>query len=248
MFSDLVKNDKPEEDPVPEDIDIIIQQPIIEKDCTDMVPLIEQWGVVDDALGLDEPRVKGQYKRLTEMKCSAENNEEYYKILVNDGMMDFDDFDGLYNQMNDLGDGENQDPYFLTGDMINAFMLTHPVLKDGWNNMTADERWIFTEAIYYGIGQFVNGPLYNERNMLGEKVKKYEEEVTPLLKEARDELINQREQIAKSAEEILTLQKDLMKAPSYEKFEALAKDNERLNSEIKKYRRWLKMTDGEEVG
>jgi len=62
-------------------------------------------------------------------------------------MMNFN----LFSDMHDELISHEPDGYYIAGDMINEFMLTHPHLKHSWKNMTADERWIFVEAMHYGI-------------------------------------------------------------------------------------------------
>ena len=86
--------------------------------------------------------------KLTEMKLSSKG---HYKALCEsykNGMLDFTKFSDIHTQLLDEG---AYDWYDISGDMINHFMLTHPKLKFGWEDMTAHERWNFVEAIHYGI-------------------------------------------------------------------------------------------------
>ncbi len=94
---------------------------------------------------------KQPINKLTKMKCSSKGNYKALCESYKNGMMEFDKFDELYDQITE----EEDDGYYIAADMINHFMLTHPKLKSGWNLMSADERWNFVEAIHYGIEGYI---------------------------------------------------------------------------------------------
>lgn len=50
--------------------------------------------------------------------------------------------------VNDRGE---RDGYAITGEMVNQFMQSFPELSDAWEKLSPDQRWIFTEGLYYGI-------------------------------------------------------------------------------------------------
>lgn len=86
--------------------------------------------------------------KLTDMDYTLKGNKESLDRLYKDGMQDFSVYTELTKE-------DDWDGYHVSGDMINHFMLTHPKLKDGCEQMSADERWIFTEAMFYGIEQLI---------------------------------------------------------------------------------------------
>ncbi len=94
---------------------------------------------------------KQNINKLTDMKCSSKGNYKALCESYKNGMMEFDKFDELYDQITE----EEYDGYYIAADMINHFMLTHPKLKSEWNLMSADERWNFVEAIHYGIESYI---------------------------------------------------------------------------------------------
>ena len=86
--------------------------------------------------------------KLTEMKHTLVGNKKAYKESREAGMLNFREFSDIHKQL--IKDGAS-DWYDISGDMINHFMLTHPKLKFAWEDISADERWNFAEAIHYGI-------------------------------------------------------------------------------------------------
>jgi len=90
-------------------------------------------------------------KKLSEMDCSVDGNKQAITQLYDDGMFNLSEFGNLYKELTK----DEWDGYQVAGDMINQFMLTHPKLKDGWSQMSADERWIYTEAMHYGIESLI---------------------------------------------------------------------------------------------
>ena len=106
------------------------------------------------------------YPRLTEENYTlAGNHESFARMVDEEGMMGphehaemFDEFVAAENAKWP-NDKNNWDAYHMSGDMINAFMLTHPKLKEAWATMTGDEKWITVEVLHYGIESFLKHEL-----------------------------------------------------------------------------------------
>lgn len=96
--------------------------------------------------------------KLTEMKHTLKGNKKAYKESIEAGMFDFTEFANIHKELIKT----ESDWYHLSGDMINHFMLTHPKLKLGWEDMCADERWNFVEAIHYGIESHHRSEIYDQ--------------------------------------------------------------------------------------
>ena len=111
---------------------------------------------------------KEPINKLTEMKCTLIGNKKEYKESREAGMLDFQDFDGMYKQLLEEG---AYDMYDISGDMINHFMLTHPKLKFAWEDMNADERWNFVEAIHYGIESLHRADIHAQYNIILDSIK-----------------------------------------------------------------------------
>lgn len=67
------------------------------------------------------------------------------------GLMDICKVDETYDSLYEDGD----DMYAMSGKLIDAYMLSHPLFKEIWAGMTGNERWIFIHDMHYGIEQGV---------------------------------------------------------------------------------------------
>ena len=90
--------------------------------------------------------------QLTQVKLEDDNSEVYSTLLAL-GMKPYDTW------FNDRGlalmEKEYWDGYSVCGDLIDEFVSAFPPLKDAWAAMSGREKWLFVEAMHYGIHSFV---------------------------------------------------------------------------------------------
>ena len=98
--------------------------------------------------------------KLTTMDYTLKGNKKVYKESLEAGMFNMAKLHILHEQL--VEDDSESDWYSISGDMINHFMLTHPKLKFAWEDMCADERWNFVEAIHYGIESHHRSEIYDQ--------------------------------------------------------------------------------------
>lgn len=93
-------------------------------------------------------------KRLTELPCSSTGNKKAYDELLQNGMFDYRNFEQLAHDMHQehISNGGDGDAFHIAGNIIDHFMQSHYMLRDSWNLMNPDQKWLFIEAMFYGIG------------------------------------------------------------------------------------------------
>ena len=110
------------------------------------------------------------YPRLTEENCSIEGNTAANKKLLEAGMLPWGDIDTMFDEFHAAEAASSNnfkegcwDDYNMAGDMINVIMSMHPKLKEAWNEMSADEKWLFVEAIHYGVDSKIRREVFDKK-------------------------------------------------------------------------------------
>jgi hypothetical protein len=53
------------------------------------------------------------------------------------------------------------DFYFMEGELLNQFISIFPHMKDAWDKLTIDEKWLFVEGVHYAIRPLVREGIVN---------------------------------------------------------------------------------------
>ncbi len=51
------------------------------------------------------------------------------------------------------------DGYAMEGELVNQFVSAFPIMRDAWNKLTADQKWVFIQGIHFGIRPIINEQL-----------------------------------------------------------------------------------------
>jgi len=88
-------------------------------------------------------------------KLNENLSSRYHKALRSAmekrGLMDISKIDETHDSLYK----DDDDMYAMSGKLIDAYMLSHPLFKEIWTGMTGNERWIFVHDMHYGIEQSV---------------------------------------------------------------------------------------------